>query len=229
MSPTDDSHLALWDDIFKSRPWGKYPPEDLVRFMARTFGTVEDKDSIKVLDVGCGPGANLWFLVREGYQIAGIDGSPEAIQLAQARLECEFATADHTSYDLRVGNFATLSWADEEFDAAINLHSISANTLKTIQACISEIHRVLKPGGSYFGKMFGTETTGSASGVILDDGTCENPVEGPCKDLGYSHFFDKPKLEILFSGFAQLSIHSSLKTLGNGQGTVFEWLVTAQK
>jgi ubiquinone/menaquinone biosynthesis C-methylase UbiE len=229
MSPTDDSHLALWDDIFKSRPWGKYPSEDLVRFMARTFRAVEDRGGIKVLDVGCGPGTNLCFLVREGYQIAGIDGSPEAIQLAEAWLEREFAATDDTSYDLRVGNFATLDWADEEFDVAINLHSISSNTLKTIQACIGEVHRVLKPGGSYFGKMFGTKTTGSASGVILDDGTCENPLEGLCKDLGFSHFFDKPELETLFSGFARLSIDSSLRTDNNGRVEIFEWVVTAQK
>jgi hypothetical protein len=24
-----------WDDIYKQREWGKYPPEELIRFIAR--------------------------------------------------------------------------------------------------------------------------------------------------------------------------------------------------
>ena len=68
-----ETNLALWDKLFASRPW--HPPEELVRFIARNFGSVPDREAVRVLEVGCGTGANLWYAAKEGFTIAGIDGS----------------------------------------------------------------------------------------------------------------------------------------------------------
>jgi tellurite methyltransferase len=35
-----------------------------------------------VLDAGCGVGRNLQFLLREGYEVYGLDANPEAIRSA---------------------------------------------------------------------------------------------------------------------------------------------------
>ena len=47
MNPADD-HTRHWDEKFASRSWGRYPPEDLVRFMGRSFRGV-DKAGVRVL------------------------------------------------------------------------------------------------------------------------------------------------------------------------------------
>jgi 2-polyprenyl-3-methyl-5-hydroxy-6-metoxy-1,4-benzoquinol methylase len=70
-----------WDDIFRKHEWGKYPSENLVRYVGRNFYTVKDRSAITILEVGCGTGANLWYLAREGFSVYGIDGSNVAIEL----------------------------------------------------------------------------------------------------------------------------------------------------
>src|SRR5271155_1362805 len=88
----------IWEDIFRSRSWGKYPPEHVIRFIALSFSGAVDRSKVRLLEIGFGPGANVWFMAREGFSVSGIDGSPTAIQRAQERLASEGLAAD-----LRVG------------------------------------------------------------------------------------------------------------------------------
>jgi len=42
----------VWERIFRSREqWGRYPPEELVRFMARHYYQVADRREVRVLEV----------------------------------------------------------------------------------------------------------------------------------------------------------------------------------
>ncbi len=80
-APRDmNSWDPVWEDIYASREWGKYPPEELIRFIARTFYAVPDRKAIRILDLGCGSGAATWYVAREGFSAFGIDGSPSAIR-----------------------------------------------------------------------------------------------------------------------------------------------------
>src|SRR5450759_3956496 len=108
-----------WERVFATRPWGSYPPEELVRFIARNFRAVPVKSGVRVLEIGCGPGPNIWYLVREGFTVAGIDGSPTAIRQAEGRLVAEGLPHKMPLVDLKVGDFASLPWANEMFDAVV--------------------------------------------------------------------------------------------------------------
>ena len=109
---------------------------------------------MKALELGCGPGANLWFLHREGFSVAGIDSSSTAIAIAGERLLSENQGINDTAPDLRAGNFAALEWKDASFDLAVDIFAIYANTLTVMDSAISEIYRVLKPG-AFFTPNFG--------------------------------------------------------------------------
>ena len=99
-----EENIAYWNELFARRPrWSRYPPEDLAGFIARTFPAVEQRCGLRALDVGCGPGSNLWFLAREGFTVAGIDGSANAIDSARARLRAEGLAASLEAADLQVG------------------------------------------------------------------------------------------------------------------------------
>jgi len=78
----------IWEQIHSKRAWGKYPNEELVRFIGRNFFKIprEERKSIKILEVGCGQGANLWFLAKEGFDVYGIDISPSAIRKTEKYL-----------------------------------------------------------------------------------------------------------------------------------------------
>ena len=76
----------IWNKIFSSRKWGQYPAEDLVRFISNNFSRSKSKKKI-ILEIGCGPGGNLNYFLKEGFIIHGIDFSKNAIKIAQKNLK----------------------------------------------------------------------------------------------------------------------------------------------
>jgi len=196
----EQNYNKHWDDKFNSRDWGKYPPEDLVRFMGRNFKSYP-RDNISVLEVGCGPGANIWYLHREGYRVAGIDGSSAAIEKAGLRVSIENAGINNIEPDLRVGDFPGLPWEDNRFDVVVDIFSIYANTAEIIDKTLDEVYRVLKPGGRFYSKVWGLKTTGFGQGKELEIHTFDQIPIGPCYDMGVSHFFDKEEIKQRFGRF----------------------------
>ena len=226
MAFTSDSY---WENLFSSRGWGAYPPEELIRFIARKFGHVINKADINVLEVGCGPGPNIWYLKREGYSVSGIDGSSTAIRQAKQRLVSECLCSDIDDTDLQVGNFSSLPWPDNTFDAVVDIEAIYANPIATVKSTIAEIKRTLKPGGFFFGREFGHDTTGSESGEAIEPGTIINPSLGPCAGNAVAHFFVRQEIIDLFTSFREVQIDTLCRTDGNGVMTTSEWIVVAMK
>lgn len=223
-----EANIAHWDGIFASRAWGRYPPEELIRFVARTYRNVEARRDMRALEIGCGPGPNLWYLAREGFQIAGIDGSSHAIDTARQRLEAELSAAA-SSADLKVGNFTTLPWGDEVFDLVLDIEALYANPRPVIVATIAEVRRVMKPGARFFSKMFGPETTGIGTGELLEPGTTRNPTEGPLAGTGVTHAATREIVHALFAEFSELTIDWVHRSDAGGQYSVFEWLIQVRK
>jgi hypothetical protein len=52
----------------------RYPNEELVRFLARHFFPIPcaERAAVPILEVGCGSGANLWMIAREGFAAHGL-------------------------------------------------------------------------------------------------------------------------------------------------------------
>ncbi len=221
--------VSVWDELFSSRAWGRYPPEELVRFMGRNYKDPARRGDIKVLELGCGPGANIWFLHREGYATAGIDFSPTAIEQSSQRIQHENASSPAPPADLRTGDFCQLPWEDASFDVVIDIHAIYANRLSVISSVIAESHRVLKPGGRHFSKMWGLETTGAGDGVEIEPGTWDDIQSGPCQQMGVSHFFDREEIQNLFAEFQSLNLDEIRRTDNGGAVKIQEWIVEARK
>jgi len=218
-----------WESVFSNRSWGLYPPEELVRFIGRNFKKVPEKNKIRILEIGCGPGPNIWFLAREGFMVAGIDGSSIAISQAEERLLSENLLHKKPMVDLKVGNFASLPWNDGYFDSIIDIEALYSNNITDIKKTLAEVFRTLKLGGKFFGKMFGLNTTGSDSGMLLEPGTYLNPLIGPCAGNAIAHFFSKEELIDLFSKFSEVTIDYSMRSDQDGKIEIYEWIVIAKK
>lgn len=224
-----EANIAHWDKIFASRAWGKYPPEDLIRFVARTFPESRERRTMHALEIGCGTGANLWYLAREGFSIAGIDGSETAIRIALERIRAEGLFRQENPPSLKVGNFATLPWDAARFDLVVDIEAMSANVTAVIRSAIAEVHRVLKPGGWFFSRAFGPGTTGIDSGTMLEEGTTENPASGPLQGMGIIHTFTEQEIEREFAAFPELRIDWNRRSDRNRSCEFFEWVIQARK
>ena len=113
---------------------------------------------------------------------------------------------------MKVGNFARLPWPDGHFDVVVDIFAIYANTTEVIDATLAEVARVLKPGGRFFSKMWGTRTTGYGQGIELESNTFDEIPCGPCFDMGVSHFFDEAEIRERFGSFEIDAIDSILRS-----------------
>lgn len=215
-----------WEAIFSSRAWGKYPPEPVIREIMRKFSRVPDRKAVRVLDLGSGPGANTWFLAREGFNVAAIDGSPSGIAQNRARLIGEQLDAD-----FQVGDFTErLPWDDDSFDAVLDNASAYANPMRAIIRCFAEVKRVLKPGGVFVSLSFTDRTWGYGLGPQGEDcGSVCAVSEGPLHGMGYVQFLSRADVDRLFAGFADRAIERASYTMGGQQHLIEQWIVTCRK
>jgi len=214
----------VWDWIFRSKSWGKYPPEHIIRFIARCYFNAEDRSKVRLLEIGCGPGANLWFIAREGFSASGIDGSSVAIDRAKERLAAEGLTAD-----LRVGDYAQLPWPDSSFDGIIENVSLYSNPATAIDGALNEAHRTLRPGGRFLSSFFSDRTWGYGEGNMIERDGFVNLREGPLAGAGFCLFLDRERVPEMFHAFSELAVERVSWTLDNEQHLVEQLVITCRK
>src|ERR1700730_16823707 len=107
---------------------------------------------MRMLDAGCGGGRNLIYFLRSGFDVFGVDQSTESISHIRALAS---TLAPHLpSSNFRVEPVERMSFADAEFDVVISsavLHF--ARNEEHWQSMVSEMWRVLKPGGIFFARL----------------------------------------------------------------------------
>jgi len=110
---------------------------------------------MSLLDAGCGGGRNLVYFLRNGFKVYGVDQSATAI--VQAKSLATELLNDIESDQFRVENVERMSFSNETFDVVVSsavLHF--ANDEEHWQAMVSEMWRVLKPGGIFFARLAST-------------------------------------------------------------------------
>lgn len=104
---------------------------------------LEPEPTDRVLEVGFGPGLGIAALSRrvpEGH-VCGLDASPTMVRRASRR-NARLIAANRV--DLRLGHVDELPWGDGTFD---RLLAVNVAYFFDAGGAVSEIHRVLTPGG----------------------------------------------------------------------------------
>lgn len=220
---------ARWEEIFRTRPWGKYPPEELIRFMAGHFYGHPARHGVKVFEAGFGTGANLWYVAREGFTACGLEGSSAGHEMTCARLDAEVPGWREHGARLEVGDICRpLPWPDASFDAVIESDAATCNSHEEAHRLYGELHRIAKPGGRLYVRTPANGTWGDGTGTAHGRGQWEC-TEGPFAGTGVVRFATEADLRELLNAWRIERIEEVSRTLGNRAHVVREWVVDAVK
>jgi SAM-dependent methyltransferase len=102
----------------------------------------------RVLEIGLGQGAESEQIIRRGARWSGLDVTAESVDRVRRRLELRRLAHD----DLRMGSVREIPWPDSSFDIVFS-HGV-LHHVPDIRTAQSEIHRVLKPGGTLIAMLY---------------------------------------------------------------------------
>src|SRR3989442_653522 len=123
--------------------WAHFAPLEALTIpqAARLVRHARVKNEDRVLDVGCGTGVVAITAARLGAHATGLDLTPELLERAR-----ENARISEVSIEFREGDAESLPFEDSSFDVVLSQfgHIFAPRP----EVAISEMLRVLKPGGT---------------------------------------------------------------------------------
>lgn len=149
-----------------------------------------------VLDLGCGLGRHAVYFAKQGFQVAAVDLSKDAVEITKQK-----GTDNGVELLCMVADMTQIPFDDNSFDRVFSYHVISHQDTPGVQRVVDEITRVLKPGGKVFLTMCSKAhcAFSQESYPRLDENTVLK-TEGAEVDV--PHFFaDKEALRKLFHDY----------------------------
>jgi SAM-dependent methyltransferase len=170
-----------------------------------------------VFDAGCGSGRNLVYLLREGFDVCGIDPSPEAV-LSVQRLAASLAP-HRPAGNFRVESLERSSFPDACADVVLTsavLHFAESDDHFT--AMLNGAWRLLKPGGLFFSRL--ASLTG-----IADDARPLGRGRFLLPDGSERYLVDEQRLLDLTSRLGGTLLDPLKTTVVHGQRAMTTWVV----
>jgi SAM-dependent methyltransferase len=125
----------------------EFGPIDIYLFDQLLRGQIAP--GMRVLDAGCGPGRNLVYLLRSGYDVSAVDAEPVAVA-AVRKLAASIAPALPAG-NIRAEPIEHMTFAEASFDVVLSSAVMHfARDDAQFEAMLGEMWRVLKPGGLFF-------------------------------------------------------------------------------
>jgi SAM-dependent methyltransferase len=213
-----------WDERYRENPyWGIWPWSDLVSFVMRHARP--EGPGGRVIELGCGAGANIPFFLSLGMEYYGIEGSVVIVENLRER----FPALEN---NIVVGDFTQEIPFHGEFDLVVDRAALTHNKTDAIVSCLELVHGKLKPGGKFIGiDWFSTAYSDYSKGVEEDPFTRSGYREGSFAGVGRVHFSDKPHLLDLFKRFEMMALeHKTIQREIPGDGWHFaSWNLAVRK
>jgi SAM-dependent methyltransferase len=166
------------------------------------------RQSLDILDAGCGTGYNIQHYEKPGYRVFSFDVSQDALAGVRKRGVRKVCQASVTQIPYR----------SEAFDLVVSFEVVDQLQTEGAMEALREMHRVLKPGGSLYIRLPAFEWMRSSHDA----------------DIATAHRYTKPELvemlqragfEIRLASYANtllfpvVMLKRSLKSFGVGRGT----------
>jgi len=187
----ENTHLSIW-------PWS-----DLVSYVMRY--SRPHNNSFRVLELGCGAGANIPFFMSLGVEYYAIEGSETIV----TNLKQRFPLLEDK---LVIGDFTLDIPFEENFDLIVDRSSLTCNSTDAIKQCLDVVHQKLKNGGKYIGiDWFSTQHYEYKNGKSCEDVfTRTGYSEGLLEGVGRVHYSDKAHLLDLFRNFTVIILEHKI-------------------
>lgn len=217
----------VWEKKYAQGYMQRYPWDSVVSFIYRYAPKNVEPSAVKVLEVGFGSGANLWFAAREGFSVAGVEASRSAVLYAKKRFLTEGLEGD-----LRQGDFVSLPFDSNSFDLVIDRAALTHVGKPNHEQSIKEIHRVLKVGGFFHYNTYADTHSSNSSGEPSLDNVKTNITSGSLQGVGQVLFVSKNDVDNFFAG--GWKAHSLLRrewvdTLSSTKAVHSDWLAIMTK
>lgn len=217
----------IWEETIWRQRSSRYPYDIVVSFVYKNYPRHKPRHAVKILEVGCGTGNNLWFAAREGFQVSGIDASPTAIAYAKKRFS-EDGLVGHFC----VGDFTQLPYKSDVFDLVIDRGAITCTGWSSAKKVVDEVRRVLQIGGRFLFNGYSDRASSSISGRAGPDKLRLDISAGTLCGVGQICFYGRQDIGTVFAqGWKLLSLqHLELTDMLRPEYTVHaEWRVIAEK
>jgi 2-polyprenyl-3-methyl-5-hydroxy-6-metoxy-1,4-benzoquinol methylase len=193
LNRSDETSLAYFEAVERDR-YEKYAPwmRDFIK-----FGSYAGK---KVLEVGVGQGTDLVQFAKAGADVSGIDITKRHLELAARNFELRGMRVN-----LQYATAAAVPFEGNSFDVVYSF-GVLHHTDDTVR-CISECHRVLKPGGELILGLYHTHSLFYAYTILVN-----GILRGKLRRLGY-----KGLMSLIESGADGVKIVPLVKTYSRGQ------------
>ncbi len=141
----------------------------------------------RILDMGCGVGANSNFLIQKGFQVIGIDASENMLNNARKL---------YPDLTFENQNILTISYPNNSFDGIVLAYVIEHFNNEGLLKLRDEITRLLRDGGLLF--------------ITSHEGNSEEILSDPLDEniSIYYNFLTSDKIDSLFSDFQRVSYYS---------------------
>jgi ubiquinone/menaquinone biosynthesis C-methylase UbiE len=141
----------------------------------------------RVLDVGCGIGRNLIFGAEWGFEMYGNDLSSRAVEIAREGLGKK--KTPNAKDCVIAGDIRSLPWGDKFFAHAFSDRTLDSMRFEFAQEALSEIARVVKPGGYFYCSLISGDQSG------YDPNFCGEEVVADGNEIGtFRSFFNRTKV-----------------------------------
>ena len=187
-----------WEEQYSSNhQMSIWPWSDLVSYIYR-YTELAKRPNAKVLELGCGAGANIRLFQELGADYYAMDGSPTIIKMLQEKYPMY-------AKNLVVGDFTKEIPFDGKFDVIVDRAALTHNTTVDIKNTVRLIEEHLSAGGQFIGiDWFSKNHDDFGLGDIVPGDEYTNfmkDVDGQFAGLGNVHFSDEAHLRELFANF----------------------------
>jgi SAM-dependent methyltransferase len=170
-----------------------FPFTDLVSCVYRY---VKPFAGMKVLELGCGTGANIPLFQNLGSDYYAVEGSQSAVEILAKRYP-------QYKSKITVGDFTKTLPQNSKFDLIVDRSSMTHNTTEEIVYCLDCLFQLMNNNAYYIGIDWFSESHSdyNKSTIKLDDNTFDGFTSGQFQNIGKVHFSTEPHLKYLFKNY----------------------------